>query len=196
MKERTGWNPFALIPSRILQSRGILLATLELQLADLLYLHRRESMRNRKPFRYKELASALDQFEEAAQGGSMDDDLAGNLLIQCLKIIDVSAGRKGFDYLSAAHHLSEFLVRIKSRPGYNINRKLEVLAVNADVTIYLNLALAKEIGRVGEYDASRLRILKKRLSMVGDYSIPGATEESARIVRIGRYLRKFTEALG
>lgn len=192
IKKDFQWNPLQSAGPFFFLSYGVLGAVLELQLADLLYLHRRTQMRGATPIPFDELYEALDRYRRFSQAEkSLDEDLAGNILFQCLKMSEVFRDTRRIRCLLAAHSICEYLVKIKSRVGGDINRNLDILAANPDVMFYLYVRLSRDLGVEGANEQAVLRLLERRLGMIADYSIPHASQESARTMRIGGYLKKF-----
>lgn len=190
------WNPLQAAGPFFYQSYGVIGAVLELQLADLLYLHRRSQIRGAQTIPFDDLYEALDRYRRFSQAEkSLDEDLAGNILFQCLKMSEVFHDSRRIRCLLAAHAICEYLVKIKSRVGGDVNRNLDKLAANPDVMFYLYVRLSRDLGVESATEQAVLRLLERRLGMIADYSMPHPSQESARTMRIGAYLRQFVAEL-
>ncbi len=189
------WDPMAALFHNFIGSRKVFGALLELQLSDLLYIHRR-NMLVRKRVTYPELYDTLRAYRKVAEeGGSLDDDLAGNMLFQCLRMAEFFVDGRRLQLLEAAFGISSFLVRVRLRLGANINRNLDKLAGNADVMLYLNIRLGHELGIDNPQEEVAIRLLKRRLNTIGDYAFAGRSPEAVHIARIGGFLKKFVAKL-
>lgn len=190
------WNPLELLTPNFHRSASFMAAFFEMQLADLLFLFRREKIKRSQPVQYQELYRLLESYRKMCLADEpMDDDLAGNMLFHCLKMANLIAGNRQRLLLETAHAISKFLVRIKSRVGADLNRKMDVLAANADVTFYLFLRLTRELKMEDELADPVARLLRRRLELIADYAMPQGTPESTRVARIGRFLKKFLDEL-
>lgn len=186
------WNPLASLTANFHQSAAFMAAFFELQLSDLLFLFRREKIKRSQLVEHQELYRLLESYRRMCLADEpMDDDLAGNVLFHCLKMANLIAGDRHRRLLETAFAVSKFLVRIKSRLGTDLNRKLDVLAGNADVIFYLFLRLTRELKIEDESAEPVFRLLRRRLDLIADYATPQETQESIRIARIGRFLKKF-----
>lgn len=190
------WNPLAALLKHFCQSAPVARAVLELQLADLLFLHRRMTERRRDRVTFADLPKTLDLYvHKATSDGSLDDDLAGNILFQCLKLAAISPAEHQERMLRTAFDISGFLVRVRSRLGSEMNRNLDVLAGNADVMLYLNVRLGRQLGTPNPQEETVIRLLRRRLGTIADYIYAQDTKESARTVRLGGFLKNFIETL-
>lgn len=194
--DRLKWNPLTAIMQNFYQSASINAAFFEMQLADLLYVFRREKTKQTALVTYDELYRLLDGFRKLFLADTpLDDEMTGNVLFHCLKMADLFTGERRQRLLETAYAASKYLVRIKSRLGTDLNQKLDVLAGNADVTFYLFLRLCRELKQEDGLQGPVLRLLRRRLEIIADYSSSQETEESIRVARIGKYLKKFTAEL-
>ncbi|MDP8224276.1 MAG: hypothetical protein P9L99_13010 [Candidatus Lernaella stagnicola] len=190
------WNIVAPAMRDLLISPKLAGAMMELQLADLLYLHRRTAERNRTRIDYPDLYDTLHTYRELCRAGeSLDDLLAGNVLFQCLKMAEHFVDQRRFNLLHIAFDISAYQVRVKSRMGSDINRNLDKLAGNADVMLYLNVRLARDLGVDNPQEEAAIRLLRRRLETIGDYAFAGRSKDSVSIARLGSYLKKFVADL-
>jgi hypothetical protein len=190
------WNPLAALAHRFYHSFEMMAAVLELQLADLLYLHRRSLAKGVRHTAFRDLYDELERLRQLAlTGGLLDEDLAGNLIFHCLKMAEFFRDTRRYDCLRTVYALTKFMVQIRSRVGADINRRLDALAGNADVMFYLNVRLGRDLHDANALERATLNLLQRRLSTIADYVYPGATEESVRVARIGRHLKQFVRGL-
>jgi hypothetical protein len=190
------WNPLVPLVDHFHRSYKVMGAVMELQLADLLFLHRRTQIKKARAVPYRELYEVLGRYRNLLHaGGSLDETLAGNILFQCLKMAEFFRDSRRVELLNTAFAITAFMVRIRSRVGADINRHLEALAANADVMFYLNIRLGRDLGIHNPLEYATLRLLERRLELIADYSFPKETPESVRIARIGRHLKKFVAEL-
>jgi hypothetical protein len=196
MTEELRWNPLESLLEKFFQDRAVAGAVMELQLADLIYRHRRDAEKRRERVAYSDLYRALDRYRNlAVSGGSLDDYLAGNILLQCLKMAAHFTDSRRHALLQAAFDVSSFQVRVKSRLGADMNQDLDVVAANPDVMMYLNVRLGRELGVTNPHEEGAVRLLHRRLRTVGDYQFASSTQESARAERIGGFLKTFVADL-
>lgn len=194
--DRLQWNPLEAMLPNFYQSLSFTAAFFEMQLADLLYVFRREKTKQTQLVPYEELYRLLEGFRKLFLADTpLDDEMTGNVLFHCLKMAAVFSGERQRRLLETAFAASKYLVRLKSRLGTDLNAKLDVLAGNADVTFYLFLRLIRELKIEDGLEGPVQRLLRRRLEIIADYSSSQETEESIRVARIGGYLKKFFKEL-
>ena len=184
-------NPLSHLLTAFYKDRSMMTATLEMQLADLLYLLNRQENRRARPLPYDGLYPALDHLRaRLAAEHAVHTDLAGDVLFQCLRLLDFFDSTRKHALLQTAFAITRYLTRLNLRIGADLNRKLSVLSINADVLFYLHVRLGRDLGADVEDEAAILTFVERRLEMIGDYHRAAEDPNAVRVVRIGKTLRR------
>lgn len=194
------YNPLAPIMKDFYRNPIFMLALLELQLGDTLYLVKRSQDRKTGPPSFGELYRTLEWFHEALmQDRAMNTDLISDLMFQALRMSHFlleNDSRQDLLYRTA-YLCSQYITRINLRIGADLNQKLDTLDSNADILFYLHLRLSRELGIKIPMEDSLYRFLGRRLDSVqGYHRTLESTESSRKIAHIGYYLKTHFEKFG
>jgi hypothetical protein len=199
--KRRGWNPFATFAAAIGTDAPagddacdvFRAAVLDLQLADLFYLLRRQIDRRAAYPAFTHLSESLTRLKNLVQHvRGLDVELIADVLFHTLRMADhdSDAGHRRL-LLETAYHCAGYVLRRRFQPGGDPNRRLDEPGGNPDVLLLLVLRLGRELGLSPGDEEIMVGLLAKRLDAVPAYGYPDpASPVAMRIARLGKEIRR------
>ena len=185
------WNPLEKLTEDFHHNPTFMASFLEQQLADLLFVIKYEQKKSVGPILSKELYNKLDGLVQKANSQQMvNENLLARIMTQCLILSKYLGGERKDKLLEAAFHFSNYLTRLSIHLGQEMNKNLDSLTRNPDVTMYLHMKLGKMLDKNIEKKSTYLRVVSRRIENLPEYTTRPSSPQMTKINKIGRSLSK------